>query len=161
MWRRFGVPGGCEEVRPRTGENDLDASRLVRPNPGVPLVARLSGSVSGRETTTRLCVNTRISTRDIGRRTLGLVLLLQQSFVACLKAKNFFLLVSKDFHVLAIPILQGHTKIMILCVEIVPLLDDLIPLLDHLVQLLLASVVKVQQLAIVLFKGRHSDLPSL
>src|SRR5258706_13039092 len=98
MWRRFGVPGGCEEVRPRTGENDLDASRLVRPNPGVPLVARLPGSVSGRETTTRLCVNTRISTRDIGRRTLGLVLLFQQTVVAGLKAKTVFLFVGKYFH---------------------------------------------------------------
>lgn len=48
-------------MRLRTGENDRDASRLlivVRPKPGVPLVARLSGSVSGRDTT-GFGVNTR------------------------------------------------------------------------------------------------------
>ena len=75
LGRRSGVCGGREEVRLRTGENDLDASRLLCPKPGVPLVARLSGSVSGRETT-RSCVNTGVSIRDIGRRTLGLVLFL-------------------------------------------------------------------------------------
>ena len=69
-------------MRLRTGENDLDASRLLRPNPGVPLVARLSGMVSGTETTTRLFVNTAVGIRDTGRRTLDLILLLQQLFVA-------------------------------------------------------------------------------
>jgi hypothetical protein len=78
LGRRSGVRGGCEEVRLRTGENDRDSSRLltiVRPIPGVPLVARVFGSVSGSGAAW-LRISTKVNIRCMGRRTLVLLLLL-------------------------------------------------------------------------------------